>query len=156
MSWIKADLAAGAGASNLTFNEKIKALRAQGETIHHLGFGQCPFPLPKLAVEECQKHAWRSTYAPIQGIKPLREEIIKFHQKIDGIDHFSESDVICAPGSKGMFKNKKTLKRFLVVEYGIIGPVLPAGLSSVSIKNENFRKIEFSKLERFPIGYYSF
>ena len=25
--WIKADLAAGAGASNLTFNEKIKALR---------------------------------------------------------------------------------------------------------------------------------
>ena len=26
MSWIKADLAAGAGASNLTFNEKIKAL----------------------------------------------------------------------------------------------------------------------------------
>jgi len=100
MSWIKADLAAGAGASNLTFNEKIKALRAQGETIHHLGFGQCPFPLPKLAVEECQKHAWRSTYAPIQGIKPLREEIIKFHQKIDGIDHFSESDVICAPGSK--------------------------------------------------------
>ena len=107
MSWIKADLAAGAGASNLTFNEKIKALRAQGETIHHLGFGQCPFPLPKLAVEECQKHAWRSTYAPIQGIKPLREEIIKFHQKIDGIDHFSESDVICAPGSKGTFEHFK-------------------------------------------------
>ena len=125
MSWIKADLAAGAGASNLTFNEKIKALRAQGETIHHLGFGQCPFPLPKLAVEECQKHAWRSTYAPIQGIKPLREEIIKFHQKIDGIDHFSESDVICAPGSKGMFKNKN-----------FENLVLPAGSPSVWIKSE--------------------
>ena len=52
-SWIKADLAAGAGASNLTFNEKIKSLREKGEVIHHLGFGQCPFPLPELAVKVC-------------------------------------------------------------------------------------------------------
>ena len=34
------------------------------------------------------------------GIKPLREEIVKFHQKLDGINHFTESDVICGPGSK--------------------------------------------------------
>ena len=51
----KDDLAAGTGASNLVFNEKIKALREKGETIHHLGFGQCPFPLPKLAVQ-VRKH----------------------------------------------------------------------------------------------------
>ena len=40
------------------------------------------------------------TLSTCLGIKPLREEIVKFHQKLDGINHFTESDVICGPGSK--------------------------------------------------------
>ena len=62
----------GTGSANLDFNEKIKKLRANGEKIHHLGFGQCPFPVPVEAVEELKKHAWRSTYAPMNGIPKLR------------------------------------------------------------------------------------
>ena len=40
------------GASNLKFNEKIKALQAQGEKIYHFGFGQSPFPVPSCFVEQ--------------------------------------------------------------------------------------------------------
>ena len=32
MDWIKKDLAVGAGASNLVFNEKIKKLRVSNKT----------------------------------------------------------------------------------------------------------------------------
>lgn len=98
--WIKADLRGGTGSANMLFNEKIKKLRAEGETIHHLGFGQCPFPVPEGAVKELQNNAARSTYTPIQGILPLREAIVDFHKKLDDLDHFTADDVIVAPGSK--------------------------------------------------------
>jgi len=137
--WIKADLAVGAGASNLVFNEKIKKLREEGEVIHHLGFGQCPFPLPKLAVEECQKHAWRSTYAPIQGIKPLREEIVRFHQKLDGINHFTESDVICGPGSKELIYLTMTA---LTTDLILLDPAWPSYAPQARLANKKIRLIE--------------
>lgn len=100
IDWIKEDLRAGTGSANLDFNEKIKKLRASGEKIHHLGFGQCPFPVPLDAVAELQKHAWRSTYAPMNGIPQLRESIVQFHKRFDGVTIYNESDVICGPGSK--------------------------------------------------------
>merc|ERR1711892_140274 len=139
MDWIKKDLAVGAGASNLVFNEKIKKLREQGEVIHHLGFGQCPFPLPQLAVDECRTHAWRSTYAPIQGIKPLREEIVKFHQKLDGINHFTESDVICGPGSKELIYLTMTA---LTTELILLDPAWPSYAPQARLANKKIRLIE--------------
>ena len=45
-SVIREDLSGYSGASNLKFNEKIKALQAGGEEIYHFGFGQSPFPVP--------------------------------------------------------------------------------------------------------------
>ena len=76
ISWIRNSILSG-GASNLVFNEKIKRFRAAGETIHHLGFGQCPFPIPDAAIEECRKQAWRSTYCPTDGIPELCNSIVK-------------------------------------------------------------------------------
>ena len=76
----------------MLFNEKIKKLRAQGEIIHHLGFGQCPFPIPDVAVHECQKQAWRSTYCPTTGIPALRQAIVDFHRKTDSLAHFTEQE----------------------------------------------------------------
>lgn len=98
-SWLRNEILTS-GASNLVFNEKIKKLRAAGETIHHLGFGQCPFPIPQEAVDECSKNASKSTYCPTNGIVELREAIVNFHKKLDGFDQFEESDIIIGPGSK--------------------------------------------------------
>ena len=58
------------------------------------------FPVPEAAVEELQKHAWRSTYAPMNGIPQLRESIINFHKRFDKVTTYDSNDVICGPGSK--------------------------------------------------------
>ena len=86
--WIKADLRGGTGSANMLFNEKvelkhhaniqllyfkIKKLRAEGETIHHLGFGQCPFPVPEGAVKELQDS---SSFVRLKTIRLKNENLM--------------------------------------------------------------------------------
>ncbi|XP_035827722.1 aspartate aminotransferase [Aplysia californica] len=87
------------GASNLAFNEQIKKLIAQGETIYHFGFGQAPFPVLEVATEALKKHAGQNAYLAVNGIPQLREAICKFHEHFDGLT-FDPEDVIVGPGSK--------------------------------------------------------
>jgi len=42
-------------------------LQNEGKKIHHLGFGQSPFPVPPFAQESLMKHAHIGGYLPIQG-----------------------------------------------------------------------------------------
>jgi len=131
--WIKEDLRAGTGSANLDFNEKIKRLRANGEKVYHLGFGQCPFPVPLEAVEELKKHAHRSTYAPMAGIPQLRQSIIDFHEKHDKINHYDESGVICGPGSKELiYLTMNALETTII----ILKPAWPTYMPQTKLANK--------------------
>ena len=43
-------------------------MQKEGKKIHHLGFGQSPFPVPVFAQECLKKHAHIGGYLPIQGL----------------------------------------------------------------------------------------
>jgi hypothetical protein len=51
---LREDLRGEGGASNLAFNEKVKALQAAGQEIFHFAFGQSPFPVPAPFVRHLQ------------------------------------------------------------------------------------------------------
>ena len=49
---------AGLGPSaTLAINERSAELQRQGRRIYRLGFGQSPFPVPRVVVEELRAHA---------------------------------------------------------------------------------------------------
>lgn len=101
MELVREDLRdASAGASNLKFNERIKKLQSEGKKIHHLGFGQSPFPIPSFAQDELKKYAHVGEYLPIAGLPALREAACKLHQTHDGLTNITVDDVIMGPGSK--------------------------------------------------------
>ena len=46
---------------------QIKRLRAEGEDLCHLAFGQSPFSIPGPMVEALRENAHRNEYLPVQG-----------------------------------------------------------------------------------------
>lgn len=89
-------------ALNLQLNEQVKDLKSKGRNIHHLGFGQSPFPVPEQAQQALKIHAGEAEYLAVKGLPKTRELICKFHARLDGLDHFSHDDVIIGPGSKDL------------------------------------------------------
>ena len=77
---LREDLTNYSGASNLKFNEKIKALQASGEDIYHFGFGQSPFPVPEPFVKQLKETAHINDYLSVAGLLELRQEIVAFHK----------------------------------------------------------------------------
>ena len=98
-SVIREDLSGYSGASNLKFNEKIKALQAGGEEIYHFGFGQSPFPVPAPFVRHLRQTAPINSYLNVAGLPELREQIVEFHREWDGVE-LSASQMVVGPGSK--------------------------------------------------------
>ena len=58
-----------ATARNLNFNEKIRELRSQGQTIYNFAFGQSPFPVPECAQNELKARAGENLYEAVLGRK---------------------------------------------------------------------------------------
>ena len=83
---LREDLTNYSGASNLKFNEKIKALQAAGEEIFHFGFGQSPFPVPEPFVKHLKETAHINDYLSVAGLLELRQEIVVFHKEWENVD----------------------------------------------------------------------
>ena len=98
-SVIREDLANYSGASNLKFNERIKALQAEGEEIYHFGFGQSPFPVPPPFVKHLKETAGINAYLNVSGLPELRKEIVEFHREWDSVE-LEEESLVVGPGSK--------------------------------------------------------
>ena len=98
-SLIREDLTDSGGASNLKFNEKIKALQRAGQNVVHFGFGQSPFPVPDPFVRRLRETAAENAYLPVAGLPELREQIVQFHLEWDGVELGAEQLVV-GPGSK--------------------------------------------------------
>lgn len=87
------------GASNLAFNERIKKLQSEGETIYHFGFGQSPFPVPDCFVRNLKETGHHNAYLNVAGLDILREAISQFHQEWDDIV-LPPDELVVGPGSK--------------------------------------------------------
>ncbi|XP_068214708.1 aspartate aminotransferase-like [Palaemon carinicauda] len=96
---VRDDLANSKPASNLAFNEEVKALIKSGRKISHFGFGLSPFPVPKCMVDCVKEFAHANEYLAIAGIPELREEIVKFHERYDNIS-LNVDNFVMGPGSK--------------------------------------------------------
>ena len=83
----------------LGINEQVRALRAAGRRVHHLGFGESPFPAPPRLVDALAAHAHETGYLPVAGLPALRAAVAEHQQRLTGHDpaHF---EVLIGPGSK--------------------------------------------------------
>ncbi|XP_067936386.1 aspartate aminotransferase-like [Watersipora subatra] len=90
-------------ASNLKMNEHVKKLQSQGQQIHHLAFGQSPFPVPEKLCSAMQKHAFRNDYVSMSGIADLRSAICQHHNSFPtGYPEalIQPENIVVADGSK--------------------------------------------------------
>ena len=86
----------------LEIDEKVKKIRAMGDTVYHFGFGSSPFPAPQSVVEHVKKNADKNHYYSILGVYELREAIAAFYEKKYHVKT-DPDQLIIAPGSKSLF-----------------------------------------------------
>jgi len=86
-------------SATLEINEKVKALRKQGEQITHFGFGQSPFPIFSSITKALIEHAGNNHYLPVNGLESLREEIANFLKKHQMV-LVDKNSIFIGPGSK--------------------------------------------------------
>ena len=86
-------------SATLKINELSKNLSLTGKDIIKFGFGQSPFKIPKIIVEELKKNADQKSYLPIQGLLELRKSVSKYLMKRTG-NKYSEKNILITPGSK--------------------------------------------------------
>ena len=86
-------------SATLKINEKSKLIENEGKNIIKFGFGQSPFPVPGIIVEELKKNAHEKSYLPIQGLDKLRNSIAKYESKKKNYD-FHSDQIIVGPGTK--------------------------------------------------------
>ena len=86
-------------SATLRINEISKKLEQEGNKIIKFGFGESPFPVPAIIVDELKKNAHQKSYLPIQGLEDLRVSISKYESKKKN-RNFSPEQIIVGPGSK--------------------------------------------------------
>lgn len=99
MALVREDLRQSSAASNLVFNEKVKALIKEGRAISHFAFGQSPFPIPECLTKAVQDNAHVHDYLPMAGIPELRDALVRFHTRYDNI-RLERENMVVGPGSK--------------------------------------------------------
>jgi aspartate aminotransferase len=83
----------------LAINERCRQMRAEGRHVYRLGIGQSPFPVPESVVEKLRTNAHEKDYLPVKGLPALREAVVGYYQRRQGIDR-SPEDILVGPGSK--------------------------------------------------------
>lgn len=83
----------------LAINETVKKLRLGGKNIYHLGFGESPFPVPKLLQESLRNSTSYKAYLPTEGLKELREAALTYYSSLLSLEP-NDFEVMIAPGSK--------------------------------------------------------
>ena len=86
-------------SATLAINEKIHALRREGKTVVHFGFGESPFDVAKPIQDALTSASLKTQYLPGEGLHTLRQAISN-HYKSQFNYAFDEADVFVAPGSK--------------------------------------------------------
>ncbi|MFP4407014.1 MAG: pyridoxal phosphate-dependent aminotransferase [Spirochaetaceae bacterium] len=84
----------------LRLNEQVARMRAEGQVIYHMGFGESPFPVHPVIQESISGFSGENAYMPAAGLTELREKakwyIIRKHR----IPEEAEYLTMIGPGSK--------------------------------------------------------
>ena len=89
----------GAAACAMLAAECVHEMRAAGQKVYHLGFGQSPFGAPAFLTAELQRHAWRTDYLPVRGLPALCDAVRDSYARTAGVDT-EQFEAFVAPGSK--------------------------------------------------------
>lgn len=85
----------------LASNEKATRMRAEGLFVCHLGFGESPFPVPRVLSEALSRHATAQMYLPTGGLPELQHAAAAYFSSVLGVDLAATHEApIVAPGSK--------------------------------------------------------
>jgi aspartate/methionine/tyrosine aminotransferase len=85
----------------LEINEYVRASRAKGLALLHLGFGESPFPVHPILQNALTENADKSMYLPASGLPELRQKAGAYFVNHFGID-WEEYEVVIGPGSKAL------------------------------------------------------
>ena len=86
-------------SATLQINEASSDLEKKGRKVYRFGFGQSPFPVPALVVNELKKYANEKSYLPVEGLHRLRK-IIADHYVNEESLNFTSKNILIGPGSK--------------------------------------------------------
>lgn len=86
-------------SATLAINELSKQLAAQGKTIHKLGLGQSPFPVPDHVQQALRDNAHQKDYLPVKGLPALREAFADYLYRTENLS-FESQDILIGPGTK--------------------------------------------------------
>jgi len=86
-------------SSTLKINEISRMLESKGKKIYKFGFGQSPFQVPDIVVDELKNNAFQNKYLPMQGLFELREAVAKYTSKKKNYEYKAEN-IIIGPGTK--------------------------------------------------------
>ena len=86
-------------SSTLRINEISQALELEGKKVFKFGFGQSPFQVPDVVVDELKNNAYQNKYLPMQGLPKLRNAIAKHITNIKKYN-YKDNNVIIGPGTK--------------------------------------------------------
>lgn len=86
-------------SATLAINERSKRMIAQGRQVYRLGLGQSPFPVPEHVRESLARNAQRKDYLPVKGLPALREAVVEWVKRTEGLDYLPDN-VLVGPGTK--------------------------------------------------------
>ena len=86
-------------SATLQINEASLNLERKGKKIYRFGFGQSPFPVPTLVVNELKKYANEKSYLPVEGLYRLREIVADYYVNEESLN-FTSNNILIGPGSK--------------------------------------------------------
>ncbi|ADE16234.1 aminotransferase class I and II [Nitrosococcus halophilus Nc 4] len=86
-------------SATLAINERCAGLIRDGKEVFRFGLGQSPFPIPLPIVEALKANAHQKDYLPVKGLPALREAIVGYYQRTEGLD-YSPDKILVGPGSK--------------------------------------------------------
>lgn len=86
-------------SATIAINERSQALRREGREVVRLGLGQSPFPVPAPMVAALRESAGEKDYLPVKGLPALREAIVGYYRRTEGLDYRPEH-VLVGPGTK--------------------------------------------------------
>ena len=134
-------------SATLAINQKVKALRQEGETVYHFGFGQSPFKIHRSITEELKLYVDDNKYLPSAGLPELKESISSFLLNYQGLNFDSDS-IFIGPGSKELlFQIIYSLEGMFLIPQGSWVSYLP----QIRSKNAEFKIIETEFLNNYKL-----
>lgn len=137
----------------LWINQRVRELRAEGQEVCHMGFGQSPFPVPDLMVQALRENAALNHYLPLRGLPALCAAISDYYHREFGY-HYQADDVLVGPGSKELlFQLIYLLEGPLLipapswVSYGPMARIRGKEIVCIPTKRENGYRLQSAELE---------